>query len=106
MEKEVRRVNTRLYLEYLKFKDDMLRKSQEEVFKSRYRIDVFLNLYEIMVEKTEELPREILARLEKQEGPLERLYEGWMKKEDSVYQELKDYVEKELFLLLDQRKAG
>lgn len=106
MEKEVRRVNTRLYLEYLKFKDDMLCKSQEEVFKNCYRIDVFLNLYEIMVEKMEELPAGILARLEEQEGLLERLYEGWMKKDDSAYQELKDYVVKELFLLLDQRKAG
>lgn len=106
MEKQVRRVNARLYLEYLKFKDDMLRKSQEEVFESCYRIDVFLNLYEIMVEKTEELPREILMRMEKQEGLLERLYKGWMKKDDSAYQELKDYVENELLLLLDQRKAG
>ncbi len=106
MEKEVRRVNARLYLEYLKFKDDMLHKSQKEVFESCYRIDVFLNLYEIMVEKTEELPREILARLEEQEGLLERLYEGWMKKDDSAYQELKDYVENELLLLLNQRKAG
>lgn len=40
MDKEVRKVNTKLYLEYLKFKDDMLRKTQEEVFQSCYKIDI------------------------------------------------------------------
>lgn len=105
MDKNVRRVNAKLYLEYLKFKDDMLRKTQEEVFKNCYKIDVFLNLYEILVEKSQTLSAEILMKLEKEENILEFLYDGWMKIDDSTYQEMCRYVCEKLSFL-EQKKAG
>lgn len=105
MEKKIRRVNAKLYLEYLKFKDDMLRKTQDEVFKNCYKIDVFLNLYEILVEKSQTFSAEVLLHLEKEENILEDLYEGWMKIDDSTYQEMCQYVNRKLGVLA-QRKAG
>lgn len=105
MDKNVRRVNAKLYLEYLKFKDDMLRKTQEEVFKNCYKIDVFLNLYEILVEKSQTLSAEILMKLQKEENILEFLYDGWMKIDDSTYQEMCRYVCEKLSFL-EQKKAG
>lgn len=105
MDKKIRKVNAKLYLEYLKFKDDMLRKTQEEVFKNCYKIDVFLNLYEILVEKSLTLSAEILVRLEKEDNILEFLYEGWMKIDDNTYQEMCQYVNEKLSFL-EQKKAG
>ena len=105
MDKEVRKVNTKLYLEYLKFKDDMLRKTQEEVFQSCYKIDMFLNFYEILLEKTQLLSKEVLMCLEKEENILEVLYEGWMKIDDSTYQDMCQYVNRKLGMY-EQRKAG
>ena len=105
MDKEVRKINTKLYLEYLKFKDDMLRKTQEEVFQSCYKIDIFLNFYEILLEKTQQLSKEVLMCLEKEENILEVLYEGWMKIDDSTYQDMCQYVNRKL-RMYEQRKAG
>lgn len=105
MDKKVRKVNAKLYLEYLQFKDEMLRKTQEEVFESCYKIDVFLNLYQIMVEKAQELSVEILVQLEQDEHVLEKLYNGWMKKSDSTYEEMVQYVNEKLSAF-GMKKAG
>lgn len=105
MDKKVRKVNAKLYLEYLQFKDEMLRKTQEEVFESCYKIDVFLNLYQIMVEKAQELSVEILVQLEQDEHVLEKLYNGWMKINDSTYEEMVRYVNEKLSSF-GMKKAG
>lgn len=92
MDKKIRKVNTKLYLEYLRFKDEILRKTQDEVFESCYKIDVFLNLYQIVVEKAQEMSVEMLLLLENDENILEELYRGWMKTVDDKYGEMDQFV--------------
>ena len=43
----------RLHIELQLFKDSILRQSKEEVYKSSYKIEVFVNSYEILVEDME-----------------------------------------------------
>jgi len=105
-EKEVGQVNGKLYLEYLKFKDEMLRTTHEEIFANCYRIDIILNLYNIMLELTAKLPEAVLRNLEGQEGMLDYLYHGWIKTPDSTYQELSNFVESRLPYLTGQCKTG
>lgn len=105
MNKEIRKVNAKLYLEYLRFKDEMLRKAQDEVFESCYKIDVFLNLYQILVEKAQQLSAEMLLLLENDENILWELYQGWMKTSDDKYREMSQFVSERLDGLY-RTKAG
>lgn len=96
MDKKIRKVNTKLYLEYLRFKDEILRKTQDEVFESCYKIDVFLNLYQILIEKAQEMSAEMLLLLENDENILDELYRGWMKRVDDKYGEMDHFVTEKL----------
>lgn len=86
----------KIYEEYLEFKDKLLQKSKDDIYGDSYKIEVFVNLYEILVEKSDYLSSEILRNLLNQSVILETLYNSWMKKEDSSYDELKQHVEEEL----------
>lgn len=86
----------KIYYEYMEFKAAMLKKSKSEIYAEAYRIDIMINLYEILVEKAEKLPDWILWNLLQQPNILNLYYELWLKKEDSCYEELLQHVEEEL----------
>ncbi len=49
-EKELRELfQQRLYMELMLFKDSMLQKEKKGIFHDSYKIEVFVNLYEILV---------------------------------------------------------
>ena len=45
----------RLHMELLLFKDSMLRKEKEDIFKDSYKIEVYVDLYEVFVENAADL---------------------------------------------------
>ena len=87
----------RIFAELQSFKENLLRKDKETIFGESYKIETFVNLYEILVEQADRLPDVILLELLNQSaGILESLYQEWLKREDNFYQELKEYVDSAL----------
>ena len=106
-EKELRELfQQRLYLELMLFKDSVLRKEKEDIFRDSYRIEIFVNLYEILLVHTEKLQSDVIRELlQFHEGILEFLYLRWQYKEDNFYEELRDYACSELEAVLENSDA-
>ena len=87
----------KLHLEVQLFKDSMLRKSKADIYAGSYKIELYVNLYEILVAEVERMPEPLLRRLLYQRsGILDAFYEEWLNKDDSFYTEPRDYAEDEL----------
>ena len=88
----------RIYAELLNFKNDMLTQDKEIIYRSSYKIEFFVNVYEILVDQVEKQSDAVLYRLVYQcTGILESLYEEWLRMEDNAFSELQEYVHNELF---------
>lgn len=98
-------VNAKLYLEYIRFRDETLRKMQKEIFSGCYKIDVLLNIYEILVEKTKE-PKSKDTFEALPDDVLEQLYCGWVQMEKDVFQGLEEYVNQSLESMFGKYKAA
>lgn len=86
----------RLYGEYQAFRASVLGCPNAEIFDRCYEIDAMANFYEILVEKTEAFSEDVLGALLQHRGILSKLYEVWLKKYDSCYSEMQQYVEDEI----------
>lgn len=83
----------RLYIELQMFKDSMFRKEKEDIFKSSYEIEIYVNLYEIFMLHIKNLDVDTIRRLLNLKfGIMEHLYQEWLSREDSFFDELKEYV--------------
>ena len=83
----------RLHMELLLFKDSMLQKEKEDIFKASYRIEIYVNLYEILLVHTENLQCGMIrGLLALNSGILDHLYQEWLDREDSFYAELREYA--------------
>lgn len=97
----------RIYAELLNFKNDMLTQDKEIIYRSSYKIEFFVNVYEILVDQAEKQSEAVLYRLVYQcTGILESLYEEWLRMEDNAFSELQDYVYKELFKKSELKEAA
>lgn len=76
--------------EYRLFKNCILLLSSEEVFANAYRIDIMINIYEVLIEMADDLGEEEIKELLGYHKLLEFLYERWLKTEDDFYQQIKD----------------
>lgn len=81
-----------IFGEYQAYKASVLGCTNSEIFGKSYEIDSIVNIYEILVEKADKFPDDILAALMKRGNILRNLYDLWLKKEDSAYQELEAHV--------------
>lgn len=93
-EKELRGLfSERLHIELHLFKDSMLCKTKEEIYEASYKIEVFVNVYEILMEKAENLDMGTIREVLRWRcGILESLYEEWLGYSDNAYDELKACV--------------
>ena len=90
----------RLHIELLLFRDSMLQKEKEDIFMDSYRIEIYVDLYEIFVEQADTLGEDTMRMLLNLNcGILEIAYQKWMGKKDSFYGELHTYVCDELELI-------
>lgn len=97
----------RIYSELADFKKSLIWQEKDTIFGESYKIEIFVNLYEILVELAPELPDEVLLQIIKRDGNiLESLYLEWLKRDDSSYQELKEYVNSELEIEAVMELAG
>lgn len=89
----------RLYGEYQAYKASVLSCPNAEIFGKCYEIDIIVNFYEILAEKADTLPEQVLAALLQRKTILTELYELWLKKEDCNYRELEKHVEDEIEII-------
>lgn len=82
----------RLCREFLQFKESMLAKDKGELFDSCSKIDIYRDIYEITQALAVMLPEEHLKALYEKSDILGWLYGGWIKEDDSYFQEIKQYV--------------
>ena len=90
----------RLHIELQLFKDSILRQPKEEIYKSSYKIEVFVNSYEILLEDMERLDGDtVRGLLYRNFGILDFLYQEWLTREDCIFDELKAYISGELGMI-------
>ena len=83
----------RLHIELQLFRDSMLRKTKEDIYEASYKIEVFVNLYEILLEDVGNMDAETMRGLICWEhGILEALYQEWLTRDDGSYDELRAYA--------------
>ena len=86
-------LSKRLYIELQLFRDSMLRKEKEDIFKSSYEIEIYVNLYEIFMVHLENLDIDTMRRiLNLKFGIMEHLYQEWLSRDDSFFDELKAFA--------------
>lgn len=97
-EKELRELlRERLHMELQLFKDSMLQKEKEEIFKDSYKIEIYVNLYEIFAVHTDNLKSDTIRKLLNLNfGILGAVYQEWLTREDSFFDELRTYACSEL----------
>lgn len=78
--------------EYTEFKRSLLLQDRESIYSNAYRIDVMINIYEILLEGLTEFEEEKLQVIFHYKNILERFYEEWMKIEDSYTEELSNSI--------------
>ncbi len=112
-EKELRGLlSERLHLELYLFKDSMLQKTKEEIYKASYKIEVFVTMYEILLGDIENLDAGTMRGLLYWGcSILESLYQEWLGYNDGSFDELKAYVGGELEAIaqsvkMDKRKEN
>ena len=87
----------KLHIELHLFKDSMLQKTKKEIYEASYKIEVYVNMYEILMEEVQNLGIEtVRGILYWKYGILESLYEEWLGHDDNSFDELKSYVGSEL----------
>ena len=86
-------LSKRLYIELQLFKDSMLQREKEDIFQSSYEIEIYVNLYEIFMMHIGNLDIGIMHRLLNLKfGIMEHLYQEWLSRDDSFFDELKAFV--------------
>lgn len=103
-EKELRELLLeRLHVELHLFKDSMLQRTNKEIYEASYKIEVYVNVYEILMEEVENLDIEtIRGVLHWRYGILGSLYEEWLGRDDNSFDELKAYVGSELGVMAQE----
>lgn len=107
-EKELRELlMQRLHMELMLFKDSMLIKKKEDIFAASYKIEIYVNLYEIFVEHSKMLKEDTMrGLLNLKYGIMESFYQEWMGWKDGLYDELSAYVRDRLELISEMGKMG
>lgn len=74
------------------FKLGVLNKKPEEIYSMAFQIDCMVNLYELMLEMSQKLDVAVIRRLVVFPRILAWLYERWLKQEDSLMEEMENFV--------------
>lgn len=86
----------KIYLEYEVFKLGMLQKNVDEVYKEAYKIDTYINLYELLLEISQRLDVSEIKNILLCPNLLTFLYDLWLKYEDSHVSDLEEFLRIEI----------
>lgn len=107
-EKEGKRLLAkRLYLELRMYRHATLRKSKKEIYESSYKTELMAAIYEVLLESLEYINENTVCNLLYwNESILEFLYDEWLKKEDSSFEELKAHIGAELGVVPETEESS
>lgn len=93
----------RLYIELQIFRYSVLQCTKEEIYSRSFKIEAFVNMYEIFLEDIQNLNEEAAYKLlTRSGGILEFLYQEWLAREDGILDELKLHVDEELLKIIQK----
>ena len=92
---------SKITLEINFFKKRMLKRRPEKILASAYQINCMICIYEILMEKSQEMGEEALEALLMMPEILTLFYEAWMEKGDSFQQELENCIHEETAELVE-----
>ena len=72
------------------FKNEIEKMDLDEILARAYQVDAIITIYELLLEMSRQLGKEILETVILYPNLLAFLYEEWMKEEDSHMQELQE----------------
>ena len=72
------------------FKNEIEKMDLDEILARAYQVDTIITIYELLLEMSRQLGKEILETVILYPNLLAFLYEKWMKEEDSHMQELQE----------------
>ena len=72
------------------FKDEIEKMDLDEILARAYQVDAIITIYELLLEMSQQLGKEILETVILYPNLLAFLYEKWMEEEDSHMQELQE----------------
>ena len=79
----------------------------EDIFRSSYEIEIYVNLYEILTAHIDNIQKDVVRRLlNLKTGILEQLYREWLTREDCFYDELRSYACSELAVVSELGGSG
>lgn len=97
----------KIYSELQEFKESVLMQEKSVIYGEAYKVEIFSTLYEILLEKADSISDTMLLNLlEQSAGILEMIYQDWLKKDDSSYQELREHVDNEFENYFSWNKVG
>lgn len=82
----------KIALEYGRFRCDVLAGSPEEIYGKAYQIDSVINIYEQLLEMSQQMEKRVVVKLLLFPHLLTFLYMEWLKKEDSLETELNGFL--------------
>lgn len=83
---------TKLTDEYRKFKTDTLFLSKEDIYANAYKIDIIINMYEILVDLADKMKASELEKLLERKEILESFYNEWLNVEDDFYEQIGHFM--------------
>lgn len=78
------------------FKDKITKMDLDEIMARAYQVDTVITIYELLLEMSRQLGKDILETIILYPNLLAFLYEKWMKEEDSHMQELQESLYRSL----------
>ncbi|WP_302955453.1 DUF3848 domain-containing protein [[Clostridium] scindens] len=82
----------KISLEYSKFKAKMLCNQPEQIYGEAYHVDCIINIYELLLEKSQKIEGKTLLRLLLFPNLLAFCYERWLKQQDSYDKEMEECI--------------
>lgn len=89
----------KINVEYQKFKKGQLELLAEEIYLNAYQIQFYMALYESLLELSQYLSEDVLATLVTFPGLLGYLYDGWLKIDDSLDDDINAYLDCKIDML-------
>ena len=86
----------KLNMELKAFKEKMLSKEPEDIYKNAYKIDIIINLKEFLEDKCEVYETDLIFELIMIPGLLEFLYDEWLTYEDSRMDDVDSFLSYEM----------
>ena len=78
------------------FKEEIAKMELDEILAHAYQVDTMITIYELLLEMSQQIGREILERMVLFPDLLFFLYERWLQTDDSHMQELQDSLNETL----------